>query len=158
GELACERMNRYLAVADIRPDLVFCSAALRARQTVQRVMPALGDQTVVQYDRGLYLAGPQTMLNRLRGTADNVSGVMLVGHDPGLQSLALRLVGSGDETDLARLEKRFPTGALASLVFRGRSWSDLDTGTCELHSLVRPRDIGEERERKKGVKKNRKSR
>ena len=158
GELACERMNRYLAVADIRPDLVFCSAALRARQTVQRVLPALGDQTVVQHDRGLYLACPQAMLNRLRGTADNVSGVMLVGHDPGLRSLALRLTGSGDETDLARLERSFPTGALATLVFRGRTWNDLDTGACELHSVVRPRDIGEKRDGKQGVKKNRKSR
>jgi phosphohistidine phosphatase len=154
GELACKTMNRYMAVADIRPDLVLCSAALRARQTVQRVMPALGDQAVVKHHRGLYLASPQAMLNQLRGTAGDVSGVMLVGHNPGMQSLALRLTDSGDEADLARLEKGFPTGALATLVFRGRSWSDLETGTCELHSLVRPRDIGEKRDGRKNKKRS----
>jgi phosphohistidine phosphatase len=152
GERACKAMNRYIAVADIRPDLVLCSAALRARQTVQRVMPALGDQAVMKYDRGLYLASPEAMLNRLRSPADDVGGVMLVGHDPGLQALARRLSGSGDGVHLARLEKKFPTGALATLVFRGRSWSELDTGACEFHSLVRPRDIGEQGDGKKGVK------
>ena len=50
------------------------------------------------------------------------------------------------------------SGALATLVFRGRTWNDLDTGACELHSFVRPRDIREEHEGKKGVKKTRKSR
>lgn len=158
GELACTTMKRYLAVADIHPDLVLCSTALRARQTVQRVMPALGEPTLVEYDRGLYRAGPRAILNRLRGTAAVASGVMIVGHDPGIQSLALQLTGSGIDPDLARLEKRFPTGALATLVFGGRSWSDLDTGACELHSFVRPRDIRDEHEGKKGVKKNKKNR
>jgi phosphohistidine phosphatase len=152
GERACESMARYIALADIRPDLVLCSAALRTDQTVEGVRPALGDQAVVKLYRGLYLAGPRAMLNRLRRTADDVHSVMLVGHNPGMRSLAMQLAGSGGEADLARLEKKFPTGALATLVFRGRSWSDLETGACKLHSLVRPRDIGEKREAKKGAK------
>jgi phosphohistidine phosphatase len=152
GERACESMARYIALADIRPDLVLCSAALRTGQTVEGVRPALGDQAVVKLYRGLYLAGPQAMLSRLRRTADDVRSVMLVGHNPGMQSLAMRLAGSGVEADLARLAKKYPTGALATLVFRGRSWSDLEMGTCELHSLVRPGDIGEKREAKKDVK------
>ena len=142
GELACEAMKRYMELADIHPDLVLCSAALRARQTVQRSMPALGDQAVVEYDRSLYLADSSTMLGRLRSSAAEVSCVMVVGHNPGIQSLAIRLIGGGDEAALVRLETRFPAGAIAILVFRGRSWNELDTGSCELHSLVRPRDIG----------------
>ena len=145
-------MARYIALADIRPDLVLCSAALRAGQTVEEVRPALGDQAVVKLDRGLYLAGPQAMLNRLRRTADDVRSVMLVGHNPGMRSLAMQLAGSGDEADLARLEKKFPTGALATLVFRDRSWSDLETGSLRA-SQPRPaaRHRGETRSQE-GVK------
>jgi len=73
---------------------------------------------------------------------------MLVGHNPGIHSLAIRLTGGGDPAELVRLEKKFPAGAIAILVFRGRSWNELDTGSCELHSLVRPRDIGEKRKRR----------
>jgi phosphohistidine phosphatase len=148
GELACEATRRYIGLADIHPDLVLCSSALRARQTVQRSMPALDDQAVVEYDRNLYLADSSTMLDRLRSSAADVSGVMLVGHNPGIHSFAIRLTGSGDPGELVRLAKKFPAGAIAILVFRGRSWNELDTGSCELHSLVRPRDIGEKRKRR----------
>ncbi len=142
GERACETMQRYMALADVHPNLVLCSAARRACQTLAGVMSALGDQALVKHYRGLYLAGPQAMLDRLRRTTDDLSSVMLVAHNPGMQSLAIRLTGSGNEADKVRLQEKFPTGALATLVFHGRSWKDLDTGTCELHSLVYPRDIG----------------
>jgi phosphohistidine phosphatase len=144
GIRACEAMQRYIALGDIHPDRVVCSAAMRTKQTLEQVLPALGEQAVVQHYRGLYLAGPQAMLNRLRRTDSEARSVMLVAHNPGTQSLALRLAGSGNAADLARLDAKFPTGALATLVYRGNTWSELGAGTCELHSFVCPRDIGAE--------------
>jgi phosphohistidine phosphatase len=141
GERASEAMGDYFRLADLYPGLVVCSAALRARQTLERVLPAIGEQAVVRHYRGLYLAGPQAMLNRLRRTPDEVRRVMLVAHNPGMQTLARRLAGVGPEQDMSRLAEKFPTGALAILVFRGRSWEELAEGSCELHSLVVPRDL-----------------
>lgn len=145
GERACAAMGEYFRLADIHPGLVVCSAALRARQTLERVRPAIGEDAAVNHYRGLYLAGPQAMLNRLRRTPADVQRVMLVAHNPGMQTLALRLVSGGAEQDLHRLAENLPTGALAILVFRGRSWEELDEGSCELHSLVAPRDLDLER-------------
>lgn len=144
GMRACEAMQRYMALGDIHPDRVVCSAAVRTMQTLERVLPALGEQAVVEHYRGLYLAGPQAMLNRLHRTDSEARSVMLVAHNPGTQSLALRLAGSGNAEDLARLKAKFPTGALATLIDPGSAWSDLGAGTCELHSFVCPRDIGAE--------------
>ena len=141
GERACETMGEYFRLADIQPGLVVCSAALRTRQTLERVLPAIGEDAVVKHYRGLYLAGPQAMLNRLRRTPADVRRVMLVAHNPGMQTLAQRLAGSGPEQELRRLAENLPTGALAILVYRGRSWEELDEGSCELHSLVAPRDL-----------------
>ena len=143
GERACEAMQRYIELGDIHPQLVLCSSAVRAAQTLDRVKAALGEDAEVKHYRGLYLAGPQAMLNRLRRTAAGVRNVMLVAHNPGMHTLALRLAGAGAESDLARMRTKFPTGALATLVFPGKSWADLDTGSCELHSFVVPREIGE---------------
>jgi phosphohistidine phosphatase len=147
GTLACDAMRRYMAIGDIHPDRVVCSAAVRTRQTLEGVLPAIGEQAILQHFRGLYLAGPQAMLNRLRRTDEAANSVMLVAHNPGTQSLALRLASSGNATDLARLGEKFPTGALATLIFRGNTWSDLGPGTCELHSFVCPRDIGADAKR-----------
>lgn len=141
GERACEAMGEYFRLADLHPGLVVCSAALRTRQTLERVLPAIGEDAVVKYSRGLYLVGPQAMLNRLRRTPTDVRRVMLVAHNPAMQSLAQRLASDGPQQDLRRLADKLPTGALATLVFRGRSWEELDDDSCELHSLVAPRDL-----------------
>jgi phosphohistidine phosphatase len=141
GERASEAMGEYLRLADIQPGLVVCSAALRTGQTLERVLPTIGKDAVVKHYRGLYRVGPQAMLNRLHRTPNDVRSVMLVGHNPGMQTLTQRLAGVGPEPDLERLAKNFPTGALAILVYRGRSWEELGEASCELHSLVAPRDL-----------------
>jgi len=142
GMRACKAMGRYFALGDIHPDRIVCSAASRTRQTLERVLPSLGEQAVVEYYRGLYGAGPKAMLKRLQRTDDEARSVMLVAHNPGIQSLALQLADSGNAADLHRLEINFPTGALATLVYQGKHWSELDYAACELHSFVCPRDIG----------------
>lgn len=141
GERACEVMGEYFRLGDIHPGLVVCSAALRTRQTLDHVRPGLGESPVVRYDRGLYLAGPEAMLDRLHRTPDDVRRVMLIAHNPGMHMLAQLLVGDGAEDDLHRLSENLPTGALAILVYRGHSWKALEEGSCELHSLVVPRDL-----------------
>ena len=47
---------------------------------------------------------------------------MLVGHQPAIQDLALRLAVEGPE--LEALRGKFPTAALATLTFEG-DWSEL---------------------------------
>jgi phosphohistidine phosphatase len=75
---------------------------------------------------------------------------MVIGHNPAMQVLILRLTGAngtsktlGDDATQARLDevqRKFPTGALATLTFDG-PWSDLAPGSAELVDLVRPRDL-----------------
>jgi phosphohistidine phosphatase len=64
--------------------------------------------------------------------------VLLIGHNPGLQDLALVLASSGAE--LERLEAKFPTAALATLAL-GR-WSTLSPGDAELVAYVVPKQLG----------------
>ena len=66
----------------------------------------------------------------------DVGSVMLVGHNPGMQELALGLAPAATE-----LAEKYPTGALATLEFSGARWHELDYDTAELVDLVRPRDL-----------------
>jgi phosphohistidine phosphatase len=65
---------------------------------------------------------------------------MLIGHNPGLQNLALVLASRG--ASLPQLEEKFPTGALATLVVRSASWSALRPGDADLVDYVVPRQLG----------------
>jgi phosphohistidine phosphatase len=66
--------------------------------------------------------------------------VLLIGHNPGLQELARVLASRGAE--LPRLEEKFPTGALATLVVDCESWAALEPGDGELVDYVVPRQLG----------------
>ena len=88
----------------------------------------------------LYAASEQELLERLQALPEPVSSVMLIGHNPGLQNLALMLASRG--ADLPQLEEKFPTGGLATFVVRSASWSALGPGEAELVDYVVPRELG----------------
>ena len=66
---------------------------------------------------------------------------MIVGHNPGLQDLALALAVDGEPSALAQLDEKFPTGALATLDVGGTHWDELGPGDAHLASVVIPRHL-----------------
>lgn len=138
GRRAANAIARYLRDNGIDPELVLCSPARRARETLEGIEPALGVRSV-RVEPGLYGADASTLLAHLQGVPDSIGSVMLIGHHPGLQQLTLDLVGTEDE--VRGLQEKYPTGALATLVIPGTSWGALNSGTAELVGFVRPRDL-----------------
>jgi phosphohistidine phosphatase len=136
GRRAAKAMRRHLQEQGIAPDVVLCSSALRARQTLERLAPALASSVV---EPQLYGAGARTLLNRLRALPDGVDSVMLVGHNPGLQELVLGLAAPSLERD--RVALKFPTAALATLAFDAARWVALGPGAARLVAYTRPRDL-----------------
>jgi phosphohistidine phosphatase len=140
GEKAVRRMRGHLARTGVAPELVLCSSARRTIETLDGVRPALPDRVEISIEEGLYAASAGRLLDRLRQVADDVSGVLLIAHNPGLEDLAGRLVATGDRELRDRLEASFPTGALVSLSFEGE-WADLGPGVAELDGYVVPREL-----------------
>jgi phosphohistidine phosphatase len=140
GERAARKLAKYIRRKRIRPALVLCSPSLRTRQTLEAVEASLGKRCVVEVVPQLYAASEQELLERLQALPEPVSSVMLIGHNPGLQNLALMLASRG--ADLPQLEEKFPTGALATFVVRSASWSALGPGEAELVDYVVPRQLG----------------
>jgi phosphohistidine phosphatase len=138
GRRATELIAKYLRREGIVPDLVLCSSALRTRQTLERIAPAWGDDVRVEVEAELYAASAGELLERLRAVADDVESVMLIGHNPGIEELALSLAGSGDE--LPALRRKYPTAALATLEVDG-PWRDLAPGGAELTDFVKPKQL-----------------
>jgi phosphohistidine phosphatase len=141
GRHACETMGRYMRFADVRPDVVLCSPSVRTRQTIEKLLPALDGEVPVAYEEALYHGGPDDLMDRLRRVPDKFNSVLIVGHNPALQALAVSLAGAGDPDDMARLRAKFPTAGMAMLVLREGHWRDLAPDLCELHSFVVPREL-----------------
>jgi phosphohistidine phosphatase len=140
GRKAAPRMGAWLAGEGYRPDVVLCSAARRARETLDLVKESLPAGVTVEHLRALYMVAPREMLAEI-GKAP-ASTLMLVGHNPGLGSLASLLAGSGDAKALGNLHGKFPTASIAVLGFNVGRWSDLAPGSGRLLAFQRPRDLG----------------
>ena len=123
----------------VRPRLVLCSSARRARETLAELKPALGDQAEVVVTDDLYGADTAEILHRLGEVDQNIASVMIVGHNPGLHDLALDLTAHGDAAAISQLNAKFPTGALATLHVGRARWDELAAGQAYLASLLLPR-------------------
>jgi phosphohistidine phosphatase len=93
---------------------------------------------VVRIERELYAASERGLLECLRAVEDGVGSVLLIGHNPGLERLALSLAGGGE--GLAAVRRKFPTGALATLEFAGR-WRELRPGSAQLTDFLTPKQL-----------------
>jgi len=143
GRRAAPLMGGYLRAHDLEPDLVLCSTARRARETLDGVLTALASKPEISYLKTLYLAPPSRMLAILRRQSPAHGRVLLIAHNPGMQTLALDLTGTRRPApaaaDAREMAAKFPTAALAR--FRVADWQSLAAGAAELVGFVRPKDL-----------------
>ena len=139
GRRAAKVISQYLRRQSLAPALVLCSSAHRTRETLERIRPALGEAAAVDIEHELYEASEQGLLARLRAIPDEVASVLLIGHNPALEQLAVSLAARGERLDA--LQRKFPTAALATLDFEG-SWKELGPGSAELTDFVTPKQLG----------------
>jgi phosphohistidine phosphatase len=147
GQRAAAAMRVALHELGLAPDLVLLSSSRRTRETVALLEP-WDDAPLIEPLDAIYLATAPQLLNVLRGVAETVRSVMLVGHNPGLHELALLLLGPvglkspqpavGQATEL--LVAAYPTGALAEFSIAG-PWCQLSEGGGLLVRFLRPRDF-----------------
>jgi phosphohistidine phosphatase len=141
GERAADRIRDYLDAEGIDPEIVLCSPALRARQTLGRVLPALGTELEVRIEPNLYTFEADVLLDRLGRIPSSVTLVLLVGHNPAIQDLATRIANRGD--GLRDLSRKYPTAGLAEITFSEGTWDTLADQPGELVRFIIPRDLGE---------------
>lgn len=144
GNRAAPAMAHHIAAYFPRPDVVFCSAAVRTRQTLDALIalwPA-SNCPDIRYEDSIYEAHPSTLV-RCLAFAGPAASVLMVGHNPGLHALAAGLTDPerSDSTAVDRLAEKFPSGAVAVLRDGPEDWSMLAPGVCALDSFVCPKDL-----------------
>jgi phosphohistidine phosphatase len=139
GRRAAKAMAGHLEAERIRPDLVLCSPARRTRETLERVERAFGDRVDARLDESLYGASEAELFDLLGALPTDVESVMLIGHNPGIEELALALASEGD--GLPRMREKYPTAALATIDLAADRWSEIERGSGELVAYVRPADL-----------------
>ncbi len=139
GRRSAIAMRHAMREFGLIPDLVLVSTARRTIETMSALEP-WDDTPLIEPMDDLYLAGETRLLAILQAVAETVRSVLLIGHNPGLHGLAVRLAdplaSAANPLDLVR--EGFPTGALAEFTVTG-PWSRLGAGGGRLMRFLTPR-------------------
>jgi phosphohistidine phosphatase len=116
-----------LADLGLLPDLALVSTAARTRETWAAAEPHF-PQARVSFDADLYHADSEAVRYVAAKAGATVGTVLVIGHNPGLQELTVRLLheGSAPSSLIAKASRQFPTAAAAVFLFDGHGRPSFD--------------------------------
>jgi phosphohistidine phosphatase len=132
GSEDAKRIGEYLKAKQFPIEIVVSSPATRARETAGLVVWASGLSVDIQYDRRVYEADPQLLLDVVSELDWRSESVLLVGHNPAMEDFMRGLTGCSEPMSPA---------ALAQIKCDVDKWTDVVPGECVLQALVNPRDL-----------------
>jgi phosphohistidine phosphatase len=147
GQLDAQRMGTVMASRLLRPNLVLVSPAQRTRETWLHVAPSFADPPSataieVQFLDVIYLAEMRQLLLLLKSAPSTCATLLMIGHNPDLQDLAVGLCGSaGDKQQRRMMGLKFPTCGLAVLQFDAPTWAKVKLGSGHLTAFITPRSL-----------------
>lgn len=138
GISASKATGAWIVANDLAPHIVLVSAARRTVETWDTLKAVLTD-TVAVPSRDLYLASPGTLLANVEKLPDQAETALIIGHNPGLESLSRLMAGPGSTKKATdNLLRGFPPAGLAVLQLNGESWRTMSAEGGRLTAFLRP--------------------
>lgn len=111
-------MGARLADMGFLPQVALVSPAARAKATWESAQAAFPNAETRFLDH-LYHADSETIRRAAESAGASVATVMMVGHNPGMQELTIRLLqeGAAPSSLIAKAQRNFPTAAAAVFLF-----------------------------------------
>ncbi len=133
GRKNAEQIGDRLKEEKIVPEVLLVSNAARAKETADLVMEAMHYQGDVYYLNSLYMAEVEGDLKAIQRLPDEVNCAMIIGHNPGLESLLQMMTGKVES---------LPTAAVAILRLPSAAWEDITLQTqAELVHMWKPKEL-----------------
>lgn len=126
GRDDAKRIGAEIRELDLAFDLILSSPAARAAETAE--LAGLSPR----FDQRIYDASTGDLLAIVQRSDSGVERLALIGHNPGFERLASRLLGNTIE---------MPTGSLLELELPGDQWADVGAGEARLARFLRPKEL-----------------
>lgn len=133
GEKDAPRMGKHLSDRHLVPEIILTSPAKRTLDTAQLVAEKSGFQGEIRQLESLYMGEPQAYLEELARLDNNYNTVLVIGHNPGLESL-LQI--------LADTMESLPTASVAVVELPVDDWADVNASLRgKLVKIWKPKDL-----------------
>lgn len=134
---AC-KVARYIFESNLIPDLVLLSPALRTRQAFNIIKSFFPITVNVLSQDCLYRGGRNTLLSLIDQVSPRIDRILLLGHNPGIEDVALWLMKETYNEDERRLSLCYPTGSLSHFSCPIESWSQIQPQSSILEGFYTP--------------------
>lgn len=141
GRRDAARIGAFMAAHALRPDRVLVSPAARTQESWKYLSTALKPAPAATLVERIYDATPHAILAAIKEVPTSAHTLMVVGHNPGLQELALMLIASGDVEARERLNEKLPTAGLVIVDFAFDDWGKLHPQSGRLERFVSPKTL-----------------
>jgi len=129
-----EKIAHFLLEKKAHPQLILASMAFRTLQTAELIRKTLElPKQIIQEEKNLYLASSNSMLNALFAVDDNIDELLLVGHNPGISSLATYL----SDSDIDWMS----TSSVIAVDLNIDHWTDIPDASKKLLYYIKPSDL-----------------
>jgi phosphohistidine phosphatase len=126
GRSDSKRIGEEIRSLGLEFDRVVSSPAARAAETAQ--LAGLESH----FDDRIYDAAASELLAIIQETGNEIDRLAMVGHNPGFERLASRLIGHDVE---------MPTGSLMEIEVPVARWNEIDEATGRLVRFVKPKEL-----------------
>ena len=134
-------MKDFFGTSNKNFDIVLSSTALRAVETIEIIKPSFIDTEII-YKKELYTFDDQIMLDFISKINDDLSSVLIVGHNPAIQETVLRLSETDQNSNLLnRVEHKYPTAAFCTLTSNIDSWTNTGDTLFKLQEFICPKEL-----------------
>ena len=133
GKSDAPRMGKFVASIECVPEVILCSTAKRAKQTVEYFLQECPLEGEVIYKQSLYHGGAEDFINELVHLDTALMNVMIVGHNPGMEDAIEEFCGANEH---------MPTASIAHIKLDLEKWEEINENSSgDLENLWRPREI-----------------
>ena len=141
GIKSCKKIGKFLKKKKLVPDIVYCSTAVRAKQTWNLLNRIVEKKKNIIYEDQLYMANSSIFMNFVKKTDDNFKTLMIVSHNPGIENFAVELIKNKESNFYKDINLKYPTGGIAIINFKLKHWSKINYETGDIYEFIKPREL-----------------
>lgn len=139
GHAQAEALGQAMQKHSFVPHKILCSAATRTRHTYEGVAKSF-ETLDVDFKDEIYTASTGDLVALVQNASDEIQQLMIIGHNPCIYELAVRLCGEERPEKISKLGMGYAPGSLSVIDIRAENWADIQFAENILFDLIAPND------------------
>lgn len=139
GRREAGSVAKFIKEKKLSFDLVLCSGALRAQETLEPLRDVIGTEEIYLSD-DFYNIPENIILSHIQKISDTINTVLYIGHNPGIAFTALKLATTFDDV----LKEGMPSATLIGYELPVDDWKLVDWRRGTVINVFQPSQEGED--------------